>query len=364
MHGNNRCLWHCLFCSWLLLIANANGIAGETGVRSYHFPDQGSLEFQVPADWEDQMDQPSDRRLPPTIRFMQRNGAPFVVLVTPVWPLRNARLPDRENLYKGVQESADRIRSKAIEKTIGIKEFIGSSAYGYYFSATDPAPKPGEFKYMTQGHIRAGPLMLIFTILTNDGQDEILSSGLALMKSAKPGKGALPSPSTAIEIIDAKGLFSLTTPASRLVLTIPKGNLSRITNPLGVSDHPRYFYFRDEQLQLNISGWFEPGQAFLGIKKHWENETSEWKRRGHPAPLNVSFQKMAHWDIVAYDIPYPSGNIRQSHLRAHWLQRGTWIEVHMSMTSVAPSTEIRTKLMALLKKFTIEEKKYLPRRTI
>jgi hypothetical protein len=54
----------------------------------------------------------------------------------------------------------------------------GESGMGYYFSATDRAPKPGEFKYLTQGILHIGELVASFTILSNDGGEANASDAL------------------------------------------------------------------------------------------------------------------------------------------------------------------------------------------
>jgi hypothetical protein len=164
------------------------------------------------------------------------------------------------------------------------------------------------------------------------------------------------SKSESLEINEIKGNYELTVPVSRLVMTIPKNNLSQGENKRGGStDNPRYFYFEDKSLHLIISGWFEPAHGFPGIKKFWEDETRTWKQRGQPNPTDVLFEKIGSWDAIAYDISLPVGN--NSHIRAHWLQAGTWIDIHLSITTDRPSMENRAKLHAFLKNVQVNEKK-------
>ncbi len=147
-----------------------------------------------------------------------------------------------------------------------------------------------------------------------------------------------PSKNETIQINELKEGYELTVPVSQLVMTIPKGGLSQKNIPLGGStDSPRYFNFEDKALHLIISGWFEPAQRYSGIKKSWDEDRKEWNRRGLPDPQDVSFVN--------------------SHIRAHWLQAGTWIDIHISMTSDRPSVESRAKLAALLKTIQVREKK-------
>jgi hypothetical protein len=49
---------------------------------------------------------------------------------------------------------------------------------------TDKAPNPGEYKYLTQGMLRVSELVVSFSILTNDGQEQVREDALALLKSA------------------------------------------------------------------------------------------------------------------------------------------------------------------------------------
>ena len=138
------------------------------------------------------------------------------------------------------------------------------------------------------------------------------------------------------------GNYVLTLPVSRLVVTIPKGGLVIATNTRGGSaDSPRYFYFEDKALHLLISGWFESDEGYPGIKQFWANETAEWKRSGLPPPRDVTFVQLGDWNAIIYDEDIPIG--KNSHIRAHWLQAGTWIDIHLSLTADLPQKEIRAK---------------------
>jgi hypothetical protein len=84
-----------------------------------------------------------------------------------------------------VQQAAERIRPDSAETTLDVREFQAAAGPGYYFTATDRAPKPGEYKFLTQGMMRVGALMVTFTILTNDGQTTIISEALGMLMSAR-----------------------------------------------------------------------------------------------------------------------------------------------------------------------------------
>ncbi len=153
-------------------------------LRSYPLNGHGQFQLKVPPEWKDDLNK-SPYGLPPTIVFSQKSGAPFNLMITPMLPPDNsAGLPPDDEVRRRVAQTAEHMKSQAVEKTIEIKQLTGPDARGYYYSATDRAPKPGEFKYMTQGILRVNELLVTFTVLTNDGQEQIAKDALAAMSSA------------------------------------------------------------------------------------------------------------------------------------------------------------------------------------
>ena len=78
-----------------------------------------------------------------------------MVLLTPIWPPRSdtpRRAPDE--IPRDVQAAAERARAA------------------------------GEFKYLSQGSMRVGELVMTFTVLTNDGQESVVREALQAIASA------------------------------------------------------------------------------------------------------------------------------------------------------------------------------------
>ena len=158
-----------------------------------------------------------------------------------------------------------------------------------------------------------------------------------------------------LQIKQSADSYELNVPISQLTMTIPKGGLVQTNTSVGGStNNPRYFLFEDKDKALVISGWFEPAQGFPGIQKFWAGETGAWAKRGLPEAKDVSFTKIGSWDAILYDIRVPKGN--NSHIRAHWVEAGTWIDIHLSLTSESSNAELRTKLESLLKDIQVKAK--------
>ncbi|MES2355704.1 MAG: hypothetical protein V4568_15160 [Pseudomonadota bacterium] len=176
----------CFFVSALAFAEDLNS------TRSYPLPDHGRIELSIPTSWQEKVRQPPNN-FPPTIIFTPQAGTAFKVLLTPMWHMsKEVAMPKIENLKEEVEYAAENVKSRSVEESIPIKEIKGIEGTGYYFSATDRAPKKGEFKYSTQGLLPIGELMAVFTVLSNDSEDGANSDALAMLASAIHVKDAAP----------------------------------------------------------------------------------------------------------------------------------------------------------------------------
>jgi hypothetical protein len=81
------------------------------------------------------------------------------------------------------QSTAEPLR-QAVEKAVTIQELRGKQTVGYYYSLTDRAPPPGEYKYITQGELLVGELLTTFTILHQDAMLPDKKLALAMFADA------------------------------------------------------------------------------------------------------------------------------------------------------------------------------------
>jgi hypothetical protein len=195
-----------------LCMGSVISLAHASPRQGFALPDHGVLHLIVPEARNAELRQPPDR-LPPTIAIRPRRGASFEILITAAWPMRpGASLPDFPTLRAQVAAAARDAQSQSVGKSLLLRRLVGPAAGGYYFTATDRAPKPGEYKHLTQGSVRTGAICLLITVLTNDGQETIVSAAVEMLRSAvhessgsaersveaqRPRHGAAPMHSTA-----------------------------------------------------------------------------------------------------------------------------------------------------------------------
>lgn len=171
----------------LFLSVAASGFsAGEQQIdREYSIPGRGVLKLRVPEVWLEEVRQPPDN-LPPTIIFTPAEGKSIRVLVTVFENLK--REPDfnqPQKLRQMMEQRGQELLSTAEETELELRGLRGPVCWGYYFSLTDKAPQPGEYKHLTQGALGTGDLLLSFTILANEAKSPVAKDAINMLRSAR-----------------------------------------------------------------------------------------------------------------------------------------------------------------------------------
>lgn len=180
-----------IFFSMLCLFVGNVVSAAENSVdRGYTLPGHGKLLLHVPTGWDDEVRKhPGD--FPPTIYLSGFEGSPFVVMITPLWPSHHSasEFGTPKSVHDIVARAAQAAAPESVEGKLNIVTMGGGQGPGYYFDATDRAPKPGDFKYMTQGAVGVGVLVCTFTVLTNDEKSVVKDKVLTMLSRAawRPG---------------------------------------------------------------------------------------------------------------------------------------------------------------------------------
>ena len=171
----------------LLVCIMVTGLAAAEKLVTRQVPlaDRGSLQLAMPASWKQDVRQPANG-LPPTIVLTPASGKAFHVQITPLYSARaGTPVQSITELRANVDAAAQQVLSQSLEKKVTLKHLKGPAAEGYYFQVTDKAPKPDEYKYMTQGMIRVDQVVPTFTILSNDGAADSVNSALSMLQTAR-----------------------------------------------------------------------------------------------------------------------------------------------------------------------------------
>jgi hypothetical protein len=216
-------------------------------VREYSIPARGSLQLGVPAGWQE-----TARSLPePPSAYLKLGpaaGDAFNLQITAVW-LDQAKLAgfDAANIKAGVEKTGARLLERALEKEAALTELRGAETLGYYVSLTDrtsPTPK-GEYRHITQGTLRIGELMTIFTLLHHDPGAAEKGQVLRMLADARFVRSA-----TAAQA----GSYAFDMKSERLRILVPDIPQIRMTiHPNAAQQpHARFFGGGDDGYTISI----------------------------------------------------------------------------------------------------------------
>ena len=168
-----------------LLIASIGSAAEQKAIRKYPIPEHETLELSVPPPWKGEAHKPREN-MPPTIIFNPAKGNDFQVMITVLWgKTGEPGFNSRDRVRISVEKDGQKLLPNTAEGKIVLQEIKGVSHSGYYFSVTDKAPNPGEYRYMTWGAIGVGNLLLNFTILHRVKDSQAVRDALSILREAK-----------------------------------------------------------------------------------------------------------------------------------------------------------------------------------
>jgi len=166
---------------------------------------------------------------------------------------------------------------------------------------------------------------------------------------------AVDAASGTLEVTAREGTFELSVPVSRLTLAFPRGDLATVEPPrTGATASPRYFQFFDRKHGLVVSGWFESASSWDGFEKFWQGELLAMKKIGLQIRQAPEVIVAEPWQAVAYDVDLPKGT--SVNVRAELVRAGTWVDVHISITSDESPVAAREHAVTFLKSVLIKER--------
>jgi hypothetical protein len=169
----------------LTFLTGLPSYAEERGIREYPVPGHGILHLDVPKSWKDQVQEPEDNR-PLTISFRPGVGNEFVMMITPLWNSDEENLFGTEEKIRAlVEDDWKAFSKKAKESKPKLHQLSGTGSDGFYYTATDRAPKKGEYKYLLRAGIGVGDLLLSVTLLSHKKDSPAIKDGLHILKEAR-----------------------------------------------------------------------------------------------------------------------------------------------------------------------------------
>ena len=309
-----------LVCFAIVLPGNApaTDTPGHT-LRRIELSGHGTLVLLTPSAWRVSATRAA-HDMPPTIELSPETGEAFSAQITVMW------LPTPEALQpsgiKKLVKAARRNAPRSTERKSEIRQFQGKTLAGYYFSAVDSEPAPGEWRYMTQGSAVLEDLLLSFTVLSNDPSEPEAAETLKILQSATR---IAPARTTPIEIaIPNEGWF----------ISFEAPPLTEVTQ----SDHSGDFSLSGTSHRFNLSLFVEKPRD--QGKSHRDCRDYYWSRASKNPRIvkkSISFSENDRYARVQCDTR--ASGILQTHVNYYFAFRDKWVDVHISLADPTPEDQ-------------------------
>ena len=139
----------------------------------------------MPGEWQEHLSQSVGGAL--TLEFKPAVGPEDLRFLLTVLPRRKTpgATPTPLDTRGLVTEQGGRLLRSSVEAVLSVKPLRGEETAGHYYSLTDRAPKPGEYKYLTQGVVVLGDVSFSFTVLTSTAGHPAREAALEALRRAR-----------------------------------------------------------------------------------------------------------------------------------------------------------------------------------
>jgi hypothetical protein len=169
----------------MVMICTAGLASGEPAAAPRSFDIGGS---SVALPWSAGWAVDASVKDPKSLEFTATDAHAMRTVISKAPP--NAPVHNDTQLQFLVKYMADELAPQSVEKKLEIKPVGNSSGPGYYVCATDPKPKPDEYKYICQGALLLDDGVLTFTLLYNEPGIPESKQVLGALAALEVGKGA------------------------------------------------------------------------------------------------------------------------------------------------------------------------------
>ncbi|MFO0943379.1 MAG: hypothetical protein U0930_21805 [Pirellulales bacterium] len=273
-----------------------------------------SLNFSVSKTWIRDREAKAPMGSIPTIQFRPEDGKRFSVQFSVITSQTKGPSKLVDQLAKSI---LDEYASQSVEKDLKLKPLKGVFGVGQYLSATDPAPKPGEYKFVTSGVMPAEELIVLFTVLTNDDQQAVVDAALKSVVKMNF--------STKLEL--QKNAFAVPNQSWAVEFLAPDLNIYQ-----SQSGRDRYRVLAGAG-RMNVSIHVEPrpAESDKTHKSCFENYWPKAIRNPMIDSDSIKITEAAGYYRVQYATKKdPRGIPKLTHVNYYLAHEDRWIDVHVS----------------------------------
>ncbi len=145
-------------------------------------PSCGKLQLSLPQEWNASINEEKHEEIP-TFSISIGKDNEILALVSPLSPCGSGEKYD--NIDKMLEEESKMLLPNAVESNVSISKIPSNKNHSiYYFSLTDKAPEPGDFKYLTRIIGLIDNALINITILKHKKDDSRTNTFLSALSKA------------------------------------------------------------------------------------------------------------------------------------------------------------------------------------
>ena len=182
-----KCFIWCLIFKVLILTLPGSANGGQQEIEKiYRITKNRVLKLNFPLDWKDDIAPATDN----SSYTIKLNPSSFVVTTRAVinvfWDTKGEKkFNNAEQVKLKLEKKGKRLLENAVQSRLNLKEIKGKTSLGYYYLLTDKAPKPGGYKFIIQGGLGVGNLLIMYTIFSNEKYSEFSTLILKMVTTAE-----------------------------------------------------------------------------------------------------------------------------------------------------------------------------------
>jgi hypothetical protein len=304
--------------------------AAETNLP---IPRHGTLSIELPTGWDEERRATTDN-LPPTLEFKCLPPLRGSLQLTVMWsPKDDPSFGDEQSAKNMTLLAQKQIQPLAVETDLSLIRMKGAQGSGFYFSATDREfkPGPGQYPVVTSGVLGSGKILLIFTILSNAKDDQVVQMALSSISKASIASSQQVSlPKTGTSRIEVPG------EGWALVFDTPTLMNKREGGQGGA------YQFTATSGRFNISAFVEPPSS--SGSKNQDCFNYYWplaSRNPQIQKSTIQISETPRFHRVQYDVvgTFKGEPFTQRNVNYFFAFRGKWIDVHISVINPRPEDE-------------------------
>jgi hypothetical protein len=169
-------------CLLLFLVAATVDAQTPASVR-IPIRGRGAVVLTLPSGWTGNV-MPAAAGRPPTAELKSGAAGGPMMLVSAVGS-DDPAFATAASLHAVLVRSSSLALASSVQKELPLTEFHVRGATGYWFHATDRAPKAGEYEQLVNGMLPVGDVVLDFTILSHETAPASTTVPLSIIESAR-----------------------------------------------------------------------------------------------------------------------------------------------------------------------------------